>query len=94
MKTGWVRGFLTVAAVVFTGGAFIAMMGWHIPAQNRDAVMILIGALIARSEKIDGFFFGSSQASHAKDAVIADMAGNSASAGGKPDDPPPTEEER
>ncbi len=90
MKTSWLRGFLTVAAVLFFGGAFLFLMDQTIPEKNRDAIMILIGALIARSEKIDGFFFGSSQNSHSKDEVIAGMAAqNAASDGpkGTPEDP-------
>lgn len=74
MSLGFIRGFLTITAAIFVAGAFVALMGWTIPKENRDAIMILIGALIARSEKIDGFFFGSSEASHRKDAVIAGMA--------------------
>jgi hypothetical protein len=86
MRTTWLRGFLTVAAVIMFGAAGATLMGFTIPNANRDAIMILIGALIARSEKIDGFFFGSSQASHDKDKVIAGMSDN-ATASGKIDDP-------
>jgi len=89
MKTSWLRGFLTIAAVVFFGAAFLFMMEQTIPDKNRDAIMILIGALITRSEKIDSFFFGSSQNSHSKDEVIAGMASGNTSqtATGRVDDP-------
>lgn len=87
MKTSWLRGFLTLAAVLFFGAAFLFLMDQDIPEKNRDAIMILIGALIARSEKIDSFFFGSSQNSHSKDEVIAGMAASGNAATGKPDDP-------
>lgn len=73
--SAWVRVFLVAATIVMVVGAFAALMGWEIPDKNRDAVMILLGALIARVEKIDTFFFGSSKASEDKNATIAAQAG-------------------
>lgn len=69
--TQWIRGFLVVAAILMVIGAFVALLGFEIPDKNRDAIMILIGALIARSEKIDAFFFGSSKSSEDKTAMLA-----------------------
>ena len=80
------RGFLTVSATLILIGAFASLMSMNIPGANRDAIMIIIGALISRSEKIDGFFFGSSEQSHRKDAVIAGMA-DGPTATGKIGDP-------
>lgn len=84
--TPFIRGFLVFAGVAMVVGAFVGLMGVEVPDKNRDAIMILIGALIARSEKIDAFFFGSSKGSEDKSAHIASMTDNTP-ASGKIDDP-------
>ena len=67
-----VRGFIVVSAALMLCGAFIALLQIDIPTANRDVVMVIIGALIARSEKIDAYFFGSSQGSNEKTKMLAD----------------------
>lgn len=82
-----VRGFIVVSAALMLFGAFLALLKVDIPSANRDVVMVIIGALITRSEKIDSFFFGSSQSSDEKTKILAERPK------GTPTDPVHTEED-
>lgn len=71
--SSFMRGLLAVAAMLAIVAVLFTLMGWTIPKENRDVVMILVGALITKSEKVDNFFFGSSEGSKAKSSRIENL---------------------
>lgn len=71
----WVPGLL---AVVFVSGFFArvwVILRYTIPAENRDAVNLLLGALVGAVTTILSFYFGSSRGSREKDAILGRVAG-------------------
>jgi len=69
--------------------SILAFVTWSliyhtIPAENKEAVTLLLGVLSANVGSIVGFYFGSSSAGRAKDATIATLATQNTPTGGTP----------
>jgi hypothetical protein len=61
-------------AIAITGGFFgvaIAMFFIRLPAENREVITLMVGALIGSFVDVRGFYFGSSASSRAKDDALA-----------------------
>jgi hypothetical protein len=50
--------------------SFLALLYVPIPADSKEAVMLVIGALIASFSTVVGYYFGTSAGSHLKDQTI------------------------
>lgn len=71
----WVPGAL---AVVFVAGFFIllgVMTRAHVPPENRELVIAMIGTLGGAVMTILTFYFGSSRGSRTKDEILGRVAG-------------------
>lgn len=67
-----------VLATVLMGGFFITfglLFCVEPPTGSKEAIMLMVGALIARSGTVVDFFFGSSTSSHTKDETISKLSG-------------------
>jgi hypothetical protein len=70
----WVPGVL---AMVFVAGFFAllyALTRVHVPAENRDVLVAMVGTMGGAVMTILTFYFGSSKSSQQKDAVLGRVA--------------------
>jgi hypothetical protein len=70
----WVPGVL---AMVFVAGFFAllyALTRVHVPAENREVLVAMVGTMGGAVMTILTFYFGSSRSSQAKDAVLGRVA--------------------
>lgn len=63
----------------------VILICWHtVPAENKDALEILIGVVAGSYKDICQYFFGSTSQSHQKDDAIQAMATTTANVTGTP----------
>lgn len=61
-------------AAIIVGGFFVVLAGlilMAVPTENKDALNIALGALVAGFSAVLGYFFGSSKGSSEKNEIIA-----------------------
>lgn len=73
-------GTIALAMTGLLGATIFALVRLDVPPDNQNALLILIGALTTNVTAIIAFFFGTNQASRAKDATISTMAATTAAA--------------
>ncbi len=66
----WVPGVLAMVFVAGFFGLLWALTRLHIPAENREVLVAMVGTMGGAVMTILTFYFGSSKSSQAKDAVL------------------------
>jgi hypothetical protein len=67
-------GLLVVATVVFLGYFSWGILNKEIPISNRDAVMLVLGGLLAKYSDLISYFFGSSHTNKQQTETLDKMA--------------------
>lgn len=67
-------GLLVVATVAFLGYFSWGILNKEIPVSNRDAVMLVLGGLLAKYSDLISFFFGSSHTNKQQAETLDKMA--------------------
>ena len=66
--------YILAAVVILATAGFLLLLVYHpVPAENKDAVMLALGALFSAFGTVIGYFFGSSKGSADKTDVLADL---------------------
>ncbi len=65
---------LSVGMLTMVAASLAAMLFLPVPEQNREAVSLLIGAIISQSGSVVAYFFGRSDGDTKKDQTIGIMA--------------------
>lgn len=82
------RFILALIGLLLAGGIIAAMIFVRIPEQNKDVLQVTLGIVLGAALTLPfNFFFGTSQSSADKTAIIADRPS------GQPRDPVHTQEE-
>ena len=68
-KKNYIMPILATLAIVGFGWVMVRLFNKDIDNDNRDLIMMLVGALIAQVKDIYGYYFGSSFGSHNKDLM-------------------------
>lgn len=63
-KVNFVRYLLTIAIIIFVLILLVSLFYFSIPAENKDLVNILLGAVIGWASSIVSFYFGASDKSN------------------------------
>lgn len=70
----WFQAVLAAMVCLGFFGALAALLYISIPSDSKEAVMLVIGALIASFSTVVGFYFGSSSSSKSKDKTIQTLS--------------------
>lgn len=68
------RAILSVVIIVIVAAVLWGLFKKEIPLSNRDAVMLVLGALLLRLSDVYAFHFNSSSSSQKKDQTIKTLA--------------------
>ncbi|MEO6657916.1 MAG: hypothetical protein ABIM73_06545 [Arenimonas sp.] len=67
------RGILSIVLIALISWVMRNLFNIQIPDANRDAVMLVLGALLLRLSDVYAYHFNTTAGSHAKDATISKM---------------------
>lgn len=70
-----------IAVMILFGAALFALVKFQLPDANNDAIMLLVGGINTLAAMVVGYYFGSSDGSKAKTAMM------SSKPDGTPEDP-------
>lgn len=70
---------ITAGAVALSVLSILGFIAWAlvympIPAENQNAITVLLGVVAAQVSGVVGYYFGSSASSKAKDETISNMS--------------------
>ena len=75
MKAKNVELYILASIIIVATAGFLIMLGLReMPAGNKDAIMMALGALLAAFGTVVGYFFGSSKGSAEKTDALAKVA--------------------
>jgi len=77
----WAGGFIGVALVLLLGFALYALIYVPVPADNQNALTLLIGILSANVGMVVGFYYGSSATTKKQAETIDTLAKTAQTAG-------------
>lgn len=69
----WKEIFMMALAIIITLGILadiIILMKWTVPGENKDALYLILGSLVAAFGTVVNYFFGSSKGSSDKNELI------------------------
>lgn len=73
MKNTWKDWFMMALAIVIVLGVLtdiIILMKWTVPGENKDALYLILGALISGFTTVVSYFYGSSKGSSEKNELL------------------------
>jgi len=69
-----------LAVIALLGAALAALVFRSLPAENNDAIMLLVGGINTLAATVIGYYFGSSDGSKVKTEAMAEAMEDEASA--------------